>query len=209
MDYYDRDYYERGLETGKSNYQNYRWIPELTIPMAMAIIDHLEIKYGQTILDWGCAKGYLVKAFRWLNRKAWGVDVSRYAVENCDPEIQTFCRRFDFIFDLSKFSNFPVKFDFCIAKDVFEHMRKVILEETLENLKTDKLFVIIPFGKDGRYFSPPNNLDKSHIICEDLTWWMKFFTENRWNVTEFITQLNGIKDHHPLNSHGFFTMERM
>lgn len=209
MEFFDHDYYESGIETGKSNYQNYRWIPELTIPMAMTIVDHLEIKPEQTILDWGCAKGYLVKAFRWLNRKAWGVDISRYAIGQCDPEVQEVCNRIDYIFDLSDLSNFPVKFDFCIAKDVFEHMQKHILEETLNNLTVSKLFVIVPFGKNGKYFSPPNNMDKSHLICEDLTWWLKFFTDNKWNITEFVTHLKGIKDHHPLHSHGFFTMERM
>lgn len=69
---YDREYFEYGVETGKSNYQNYRWIPELTIPMAMTIIDLLGIKPNESVLDYGCAKGYLVKALRMLHRNAWG-----------------------------------------------------------------------------------------------------------------------------------------
>ena len=71
---YNESYFERGLESGLSLYQNYRWIPELTIPMAMTIIDFLGIKRHQTILDFGCAKGFLVKAFRLLYRSAYGVD---------------------------------------------------------------------------------------------------------------------------------------
>ena len=33
-EYFNEDYYERGAETGKSLYSHYRWMPELTIPMA-------------------------------------------------------------------------------------------------------------------------------------------------------------------------------
>ncbi len=50
IEFYDRDYYERGLASGKSNYDNYRWIPELTFPMAMTIIDVLGIRRGDRVL---------------------------------------------------------------------------------------------------------------------------------------------------------------
>ena len=46
--FYDREYYEEGLESGKSAYQQYRWVPELTIPLAMTLIDYLQIKKEQT-----------------------------------------------------------------------------------------------------------------------------------------------------------------
>ncbi len=79
---YDADYYERGVESGKSCYSNYRWLPELTIPMAMVLIDTLGIRpgAGQRVLDFGCAKGFVTKALRMLRRDAWGIDISRYAL---------------------------------------------------------------------------------------------------------------------------------
>jgi hypothetical protein len=30
--YYDADYYLDGLNSGKSNYENYSWMPDLTLP---------------------------------------------------------------------------------------------------------------------------------------------------------------------------------
>ena len=41
---YSEDYYERGIELGISGYSNYRWIPELTIPMCYEMINILNIK---------------------------------------------------------------------------------------------------------------------------------------------------------------------
>src|SRR5512137_1682190 len=113
---YNEDYFERGLQTGKSNYQNYRWIPELTIPMAMSIIDFLELKPEHKILDFGCAKGYLVKALRLLRRQAWGMDISEYAISCVDSEVRQYCALSPHLVNL------PKHFDFCVAKDVFEHI---------------------------------------------------------------------------------------
>src|SRR3990167_2449572 len=83
---YDDAYFLRGAETGKSLYTNYRWLPDLTIPMAKRIIEHLgfEGDKSTTILDYGCSRGYLVRALRGFGYKAYGVDVSAWAIENAD-----------------------------------------------------------------------------------------------------------------------------
>ena len=92
---YDADYFERGIETGKSRYQSYRWMPEATTAMAMAIIDELGIKPFDRVLDFGCAKGYLVRALRILHRQAWGVDISEYAISKVDKEVNGYCATMD------------------------------------------------------------------------------------------------------------------
>lgn len=48
----------------------------------------LILKYGAvSFLDVGAGCGYLVKTLRELGADAWGIDISRYALENsCDPE---------------------------------------------------------------------------------------------------------------------------
>lgn len=93
LDMYGEDYFERGIQTGISLYENYRWMPELTIPFAMRIIDYLHIERGESILDVGCAKGYLVKAFKWLGRDAYGIDISSYAINNADTEIKSYVKK--------------------------------------------------------------------------------------------------------------------
>ena len=207
---YDSDYYERGLETGKSCYQNYRWVPELTIPMAMTIIDYLEIKRNEMVLDFGCAKGYLVKALRLLYRKAYGIDISYYAISHIDEEIKQFC----YLGTLNGKKILPVKeFSICIAKDVFEHINKTDLIEILKNIPSERLFAVIPLGdQEGRFISLKNQLDPTHIICEPVDWWLNFFAIQKWEVEKFTYKIQGIKDSyyetHP-KAHGFFTLRKV
>src|SRR5436305_1382867 len=84
---YDEDYFLRGKESGKSLYSDYRWLPELTIPMVCAMIRHLGIGPDDTVLDFGCARGYVVKAFQELGYIAYGYDTSEWAVQNADPAV--------------------------------------------------------------------------------------------------------------------------
>jgi len=201
---YDEDYYERGLETGKSIYQNYRWMPEWTIPIAMVMIDCLGIKRGQTVLDYGCAKGYLVKALRLLGRDAHGVDISEYAIKNVDAEVRKYC--------VLK-NDFKMKTaDFCISKDVFEHISEAELPEVLAWIDAHELFAVIALGDENGYFAPAANLDKTHITCKDGDWWCAMFIENGWKIKHFAYRIAGIKDSYneiSPTAHGFFTLRKI
>ncbi len=73
---YDADYFLRGKATGKSLYEDYRWMPGLTIPMVRSMISHLGIANADMVLDFGCARGYVVRAFRELGYLAYGYDTS-------------------------------------------------------------------------------------------------------------------------------------
>ena len=82
---FDKDYYENGVSKGISGYTNYHYRPEYVFPVAQKIKNH----FGPfTVLDYGAAKGYLVKALRLLDVNAYGYDISKYAVENADPQIK-------------------------------------------------------------------------------------------------------------------------
>lgn len=199
---FDEDYFERGIETGKSCYQNYRWIPELTIPMAMTIIDYLGIRRGETILDYGCAKGFLVKAFRLLYREAWGVDISDYAIRNVDPAVKDICFR-------GNYSTYDMYYDFCIAKDVFEHIPEIALPDTLKNINAGILFSIIPLGGDMGYIAPSNNFDHTHVVCRSEEWWSTMFISSGWEIIDFVFRIDGIKDTYYKTypkAHGFFVL---
>ena len=45
------------------------------------------LKKGDRVLDIGCAKGFLVKDLLSIGIEAYGIDVSEYALKNCEPEV--------------------------------------------------------------------------------------------------------------------------
>lgn len=55
--------------------------------VAEAIIIHFNLKPGDKFLDIGCAKGFLVKDLISLGIDAYGLDISEYAMLNCEPEV--------------------------------------------------------------------------------------------------------------------------
>lgn len=189
---YNYNYYERGIQTGLSLYTNYKWIPDLTIPMAMAIIDYLGIKRGQRVLDYGCAKGYMVKALRWLGRDAYGCDISEYALSSCDPQISSFLSK-----DPPK-----IQFHYTIAKDTFEHMKIKDIKRLLTNLDSKVLFVIVPLGDGKRYFIPAYELDKTHIHKQPLYWWNELIISGGWRIKSAVPLVPGIKDNWNYQSEG-------
>ena len=87
---YDENYFERGLQLGISGYTSYSWMPELTLKMAEFLAEDLNLR-NKTALDFGCAKGYLVKALRIYGIEAYGYDASEYAISQAPKEIGRYC----------------------------------------------------------------------------------------------------------------------
>lgn len=188
---YDESYYERGVETGKSCYSNYRWLPELTIPMAMIMIDTLGIRPRQSVLDFGCAKGFVVKALRMLRREAEGIDVSAYAIEQADKDVAGHCH---LIGDLDAWS-LTRRFDHIIAKDVLEHVPYEAIEDTVRAMArmTHSLMVVVPLGRAGRYVIEAYERDATHVIREDAHWWMELL-ERHFHEVSWQHHIDGLKD---------------
>lgn len=76
-------YFDGPREYGYGGYRyDGRWVP-----VARDIIAHFGLEPGQRILDIGCAKGFLVKDLLEVGLDAYGLDVSRYALTHCEPEV--------------------------------------------------------------------------------------------------------------------------
>lgn len=163
---FDRDYYEDGPATGKSLYQNFRWIPELTIPLAHHLAIRCNFKQDDLILDYGCAKGYIVKALRLLNYKAYGVDISEYAVSQAPKDVEKYI---ELIVPGQKIPSY----DWIITKDTLEHIPYSELDLHLENLAdgSRNIFIMVPLGDGKKYNIKAYELDLTHHIRENLNWW--------------------------------------
>ena len=80
---YGEEYFDGAREYGYGGYRyDGRWQP-----VAQDIVDHFDLKPGDKVLDIGCAKGFLVKDLLELGIDAYGIDVSKYALMNCEPEV--------------------------------------------------------------------------------------------------------------------------
>lgn len=178
---YDEDYFLRGKAKGISNYENYRWMPEQTFQHAIFVERHLRMSKGESVLDFACARGYFVKAMRMLGYKAWGIDISRWAIENCHPDVKAYCLRGK----ATSVMSMPSSFDWVVAKDVFEHIPEPELEETVKALsqKAQKgMLVIVPLSLEtgGRYVREEDEMDQTHVNRWTLSDWLVFlhrFTE--------------------------------
>lgn len=168
IDRYNEDYYLRGKETGVSLYTDYRWLPDLTVPMAEAIAGHMGFKAEDTVLDYGCARGYLVKALRQLGYVAEGYDPSEWAVANCDvavAEVVTHMR-----------DHITKTYNWVIAKDVLEHVPFDYLEDAVQWMgekARDGIFVVVPLSsKLGLpYVVPDYEADVTHSVRWPLLAW--------------------------------------
>ncbi len=82
---YGQMYFDGPREYGYGGYRyDGRWIP-----VAKDIVSHFGLRAGHKVLDVGCAKGFLVKDLMLVcpGLEAYGVDVSEYALMNCEPEV--------------------------------------------------------------------------------------------------------------------------
>lgn len=204
---YDEDYYLRGRESGKSLYSNYRWLPLLTIPMCRRITEHCGITCTDTILDVGCARGYLVKALRMMGYNARGIDISPWAIQNCDPDVV------DFVECTSAISR---RSSWLLLKDVGEHLTSTALSTLVLRAAdmTNGMFIVVPLaGADGKYVVPEYEMDVTHVIRWTLPQWTTFLIEHLgpgWSVSAQY-RVNGIKDNYAQfeMGNGFITARKL
>lgn len=212
-DQYDSDYYLRGKQSGKSLYENYRWLPDLTKPMAETIANHLGIELTDRILDFGCARGYLVKAFMELGfTEVYGIDVSQWAIANCDPEVR---KR---VAVASPVTHNLIGHDWIIAKDVLEHIPEKILTEQIAGLASSArkgVFIVVPLanGEFSKYIVPEYEQDVTHVIRWPLWRWVQechLIFDESWEISARY-RIKGIKDNYSqfARGNGFITIRRI
>lgn len=191
---YDKDYFENGIESGLSCYVNYRWLPEQSIAMCESMADFMDLKKDYKILDYGCAKGFTVKALCSLGYNCYGADISSYAVDTADSEISNRIS----LLELDKINTWfqENKFDAIICKDVLEHIPYENMDQLLTNFRnsSNKLFIIVPLAENGVYVAPEYEKDVTHIIREDIEWWVNKLIKNGFNVEKSTYRVTGIKD---------------
>lgn len=205
---FDADYYLRGVETGKSSYTGYSWKPDLSLPFARHLQWYLGLKPEDVILDVGAARGYLVKALRMNGLNARGMDISTWAVENCDPSVKEHMS--------TELVTGPMIYDWVTMKDVAEHIALEDLKDLILKLGEScrkGLFLVVPLTAytGGAYLREEDEADPTHKIRFTLPDWLLFLTDllPDFNVNGSY-HIHGIKPAsvQKRQSCGFFTMTR-
>jgi len=133
---FDAFYYTHGC--GAPYERNEQWLR-----FFQSIADHLISDFQpQTVLDGGCAKGFLVEGFRNRGVEAWGIDISDHAIQEVHESVKPFC----WVGSITE--PFPRRYDLIVSIEVVEHMPGEMGKKAISNLCafSDRiLFTSTPF----------------------------------------------------------------
>jgi SAM-dependent methyltransferase len=122
----------------------------------------------RSVLDAGCALGFLVEALRARQIAAFGVDISEYALQQVAPEMQAFCRRGSVTEPFPQADPFPARYDLIVCMEVLEHLPPAQADLAVANLcrsTDDILFSSSPFD----YREP------THFNVQPPEYWAELF----------------------------------
>ena len=159
-DQYDEEYYLHHL--GPDPYdRNNASVMNLFAVVADEVIRSLHPK---SVLDVGCAMGFLVEALWDRGVKAWGTDVSRYAISNVRKDIQPFCCV------ASATDPIDCQYDLITCIEVLEHLPPEDSEAAIENMcrATDTIL----FSS-----SPYDITEPTHINVRQPISWLELFAK--------------------------------
>ncbi len=123
-----------------------------------------------TVLDAGCAMGFLVESLRKRGITAFGVDISEYAIRNVHPDIQPYC----WIGSVSE--PFPQqtpsgKYDLIISIEVVEHLDHAEAEKAIANFCQHSDQVLFSS-------TPRDYREATHINVQPVEHWAKLFARH-------------------------------
>lgn len=150
---YDANYYQ---DYGGCAYKrNLRWLVFFEL-ITQKIVQEIG---PQSVLDAGCAMGFLVERLRENGVQAFGIDISDYAIQQVDETIKPYCQVGSIIEPLPE--ALPRRYDLVVCIEVLEHLPRPEAEKAILNLcqlSDDILFSSTPFDyREATHFNvqPP------------------------------------------------------
>lgn len=146
-------------------------------------VGHAESLRGRTgcrsMLDAGCGAGNILRGFLRVGVDAWGLDISRYVVEECDPEV----RGRILWGDLSKVNTLPFRvYDLVVCYDAVEHAPDP--EAVVGNLcrLAGKWIHVKAPDIRGLNQEESRKFDPGHITGRSIRWWVESFERNGFSL---------------------------
>lgn len=122
----------------------------------------------KTVLDAGCAMGYLVSALRDRGVEAYGIDISRYAISKVREDIKPFCVVGSLTDELPP--ELPKRFDLVTNIEVLEYL---YAEEAVKAVHT------LCGATDMVLFSstPDDFTEPTHVNVQQREYWARLFAQ--------------------------------
>ncbi len=147
---------------------------------AEKIVEHYGLEKGSKVLELGCAKGYLLIEFHKLKMDVYGVDISKYAVDNAHSDIKDRLK-IGRLADMNFKENY---FDLVLSKELLPHLKMDELLQVLKETKRiskDNIFHMIQCGRNEKELELMKKWDHTHQILMTPTKWVEFFNQNNYN----------------------------
>ena len=153
---YDKYYYDHCC--GVTYVRNDHWMSFFN-GIAKSIQEEIN---PSTVLDAGCAKGFLVEAMRSLDIQAWGIDVSAFAITHVHESIQEYCSVQSLTIDLVQ------DYSLITCIEVLEHMPEKDAKAAIKNMCSH--------SQDILFSSSPNDYkEATHINVHPPEYWVEQF----------------------------------
>jgi len=180
---FDKEFFdgERKFGYGGFSYNSMYWSE-----VVKDFCDYYHLTDGSKILDVGCAKGFMLYDFHKLNLNLdlYGIDISKYAIDNCVPEVKNKLQIANAI-KLPFEDNF---FDLVISINTIHNLDKVecaIALKEISRVSKKNAFLTVDAYR--------NNEEKQRMDAWNLTAktimsvddWIKFFEKNQYKGDYF------------------------
>lgn len=167
---FDVEFFEGGKKKLGGGYERYHlneFYPKFSY-LATWIKNSFNV---QRVLDVGCAKGFLVKAFKDLGIETWGVDVSNYAISSAPDDIRSHLHKVDLNKDALPFEDDSFDFvTFCGSIEYLTNHKHALCEINRVLRQGGGFYLTTLYKKDAR--------DKLRINIHDKGYWVKEFRSN-------------------------------
>lgn len=153
---YGADYYRKSC--GRPYKRDEHWLGFFG-KVADNIVEEIR---PSSVLDAGCAMGFLVEALRDRGVEAWGVDISKYAISKVRPDIREYCRVGSVTDPLDR------DYDLIVCIEVLEHLPAADGERALDNFCAHAGEVL--------FSSTPEDVTEStHLNVQPTSYWAAAF----------------------------------
>lgn len=172
---FGKEFFDGSRDTG---YGGFNYNPRFWREVTKDIIDWYELDSGATILDVGCAKGFMLYDFKYNKPDLLvsGLDISEYAIENSLPEVKPYLRVGNAI-DLSEYKS--KAFDLVISINTVHNLDKEECAKALQEIDRvgKNKFITVDAWRtheEEERMRAWNLTAKTMMSCQD---WINFFVE--------------------------------